>query len=456
MNWTPDQDPRLVIFFFECPEPIMLPNGTTWHFSLDEEVEWLKNIQPQAVEGVTPTPEEWMGHIFVSFRFWRSTAHEDLPVPSDALMQVIKQVFPPTLKVPTRVGVVGSDAQLEQLDRHLSEWHEHEGGEETVAYEDLTHRERDVTIIEAVTPLLPPVGDLSPIDHALHRCMESFAEFTRVYRLANGLPMHPVTYERLPPTVIWASRKMINEEGNEWDELSELLVFPSRLPGRTHHAELGEKELQRFTSYYERFRMGYPLVPYSERTLDARLSFDSLGDYTNCVIQCQTAVEVLFDALLYLLLWEEGMEPEKVATEIFKDRGLQKRVRTHFHPRLGGNWKTEGRGPVARWAQYLAPLRNRTVHAAYHPTRLEAGNALAAVTDLDRFVRDRLVAKRNRYMRSTLMILGQPGLERYGAWSGKIKRFVEERIDDEPDWDQSFRQWKEQVLAVRARIERTA
>lgn len=160
----------------------------------------------------------------------------------------------------------------------------------------------------------------------------------------------------------------------------------------------------------------------------------------------QTALEVLFDGLLSLLLWEEGRQPEAVAQDIFGEP-LHKRIRTQFPPRLGGNWNTKGSGVIGRWAQVVVPLRNRVVHAGARCGRKEAKEALDIMGDVDAFVRQRLADRRNKYMRTSLMFLGQPGLERLGVWSGKIKQFAEQ--EKEPRWDHSFKQWQESVLSAR-------
>jgi hypothetical protein len=447
-KWTPQQDPRLVVFFFESPEPFMLPDGATYSIMLGREVEWLRNISMHPVEGLGPLPEEdWNGQLFASFRFWRSSVDQAVPLPSDALMEKIKLVMPAEVVKTWGVGIVGPDE--DDISRAYQAVMKH--GDEPGRASRRKRQQRaprklrhHVSIIEAVTPLLPSEHDASPIVEALHRCIEPFADLSRVYRLSNRLPMRPITYERLPPVVFWATRKLVAGQGDQWDEGLEMLLFPERMPGRMAHDELGDEGIERFNMFYGRYLGGNPIVAYSERTLEARLSFDTLGDYPNCVIQCQTALEVLFDSLLSMLLWEEGVEPD-AAAKIFAE-SLHKRIRTYFGPRLGGDWNTKGRGPVAAWAQHLVPLRNRVVHAAYPPTRLEAGNALATVTDIDNHFRARLVATRNRYPRTTLMILGRPGLERYGAWSGKIKRFVEEGADDEPNWDRAFSHWRGHVL----------
>lgn len=68
---------------------------------------------------------------------------------------------------------------------------------------------------------------------------------------------------------------------------------------------------------------------------------------------------------------------------------------------------------------------------------------------VDDYFRKRLIDRRNAYKRVTLMVLGKPGLERYGMWSGKIKRFAEEEADEEPRWDESFRAWHDEVIRMR-------
>lgn len=441
-------DARLIVFLFESPEPFMMPDGSTFSFVLDERLPWLPKMNMGVVQGGQAILDEAEGQLFVSFRLWRSSTTWEPPLPSDAFMEVLRRVMPSDKKMATRVGHVGLEEGDEVLER-IREMTSETDPEESDADTDLEH---PVTIVEAVTILLPSSHDASPVVEALHRCMESLAEFSRVYRLSNHLRMQTVTYERLPSSgIFWTTRRLLDDSGTKWDEGLELLLFPFRMPGKTQHEELNEGDLKRLTQYFERYRGGHPLIAYSERGLEARIAFDEFGDYANCVIQAQTAMEVLFDGLLSLLLWEEGQDPEAVATDIFSE-SLHKRIRTRFPPRLGGDWNTRGQGVIGRWAQLLVPLRNRIVHAAHRPSREEAMEALQVMREVDEFVRQRVVDRRTKYMRTALMFLGRPGLEHFGVWSGRIKKFVEEEADKEPNWLETFREWQQQVLAARQRV----
>lgn len=447
MHPTTDSDARLIVFVFESPEPFMMPDGSTFSFVLDEHLPWLPQMNMGVVEGGQPIPNEAEEQLFVSFRFWRSSTTREPPLPSDAFMEVLRRVMPSDKTMATRVGHVG----LEEGDETLEHIREMTSGVDTEESDEDTELEYPVTIVEAVTILLPSRHEASPVVEALHRCMESLAELSRVYRLSNHLRMQTVTYERLPSSgIFWTTRRLLDDTGTKWDEGLELLLFPFRMPGKTQHDDLNEEDLKRLGWYFERYRGGHPIVAYSERGLEARIAFDEFGDYANCVIQVQTAMEVLFDGLLSLLLWEEGRDPDAVAKEIFSE-SLHKRIRTRFPPRLGGDWNTRGHGVIGRWAQLLVPLRNRIVHAAHRPSREEAMEALQVMQEVDEFVRQRVVDRQTNYMRTALMFLGQPGLQHFGVWSGRIKRFVEEEADKEPNWLETFRGWQDQVLAARQR-----
>lgn len=435
----------------------MLPSGTTWMFALDEEVEWLRGVAQAPKPGSEPFPQDQLdGRNFVSFRFWQTSKERDDPFPSPGLQEVMKEVLPFSDVAASRIGIAGwgdeGEALLDETDDDLDEARLEENTvEDDENADEQSFLTENITVIEAVTPLLPSERQ-SDVLEALQRVMSSLNEFSRVYRLANKISMVPLSYELLPASgVYWATRDPFTSPGG-WDDGLELLLFPDRLPGRTDHPELDEERLKKLTLYWEVWVRGGPLLPYSERSLDARLALENAGDYQNCIVQCQIAIEVLFDTLLQLLLWEEGVAPRDAANELYRE-GLEKRVRSQFPPRLGGDWNSKGRGVVARWAQQVAQLRHRVVHTGYRPTRDEALEAMAILGDLDDFFRDRLIEKRTRYPRTTLMTLGSPGLKRYGVWSGKIRAFAE-RADEEPNWIHAFNEWRKDLLDERSSVQR--
>lgn len=444
-----DDSQRFIVFFFESPEPLMLPEGTTWVSVLEDEVDWLRGVMRAPTPDSAPFPQDALdGRDFVSFRFWQGSTQIEPPLPSSELQRVLRDVLPFEDVAASRVGIAGwnedEEAELVEMGGATSHLEEQEDDDEE---EDVSSfLEHSVTIVEAVTPLIPSPRQ-SDVLEALQKVMAALNEFSRVYRLANKVPMLPVTYETLPASgVYWTTRDPFAPDGGWVDQL-ELLMFPERLPGRTQHPELNEERLQNLTLYWDVWRRGGPLLPYSERSLDARLALENFGDYANCVVQCQVAIEVLFDTLLQLMLWEENVLPEEAASGAYRDR-LHKRIRTQFPHRLGGNWNTKGGGVVGRWGQKLAPLRNRIVHTGYRPTRDEALEGMAIMAELDEFFRDRLVAKRTSYPRTTLMTLGSPGLQRYGVWGGKIRRFAE-RADEDPNWIHAFNEWRDQFVEAR-------
>jgi hypothetical protein len=128
--------------------------------------------------------------------------------------------------------------------------------------------------------------------------------------------------------------------------------------------------------------------------------------------------------------------------------GLQRRASQHLGGRLGGDWNTRGQGPIGSWAQRLAPLRHRVVHSGYVPTRKEAREAVTIVASVDNHVKVRLADNRTRYMRTTLLAVGEPRLKREGLWEGELKRFAEQ-ADEEPAWIPMFLAWREQLLQAR-------
>lgn len=444
MQVGPDE-PRLILFFFESPVPIMLPDQATWGFVLEDDVPWLRDVPRAPVSSVEPlTDPDELGKAFVSFRFWQHKREAEPTFPSSELMATVRSVLNNREDVrPGRLGIVGLGDYTESESEPKSSL---EAADiESDAVGEKSGLEQDVTVIEAVTPLLPSERQ-SPVLEALQRIMASMTEFTRVYRLGMRVRMPVVTYEMLPATeVVWLTRDPFDSRPEAWDSEVELLMFPERLSVRSQHPQLDEEGIDRLAAYWTLWRQGHPIIPYSERTMEARLALELYGDYGATVTQCQTSLEVLLDGLIQLLLWEEQADPSGVAETVYAS-SLQKRVRAQLPSRLGGNWTTNI--AMREWSAVLAPLRHRTVHGAYRPTRDEAIHALDTVSDIDDFVRGRLASRRNDYPRTTLLILGRPGLERLGAWTGKIRRFAE-AADEEPNWINSFRTWRDALNVAR-------
>jgi hypothetical protein len=201
--------------------------------------------------------------------------------------------------------------------------------------------------------------------------------------------------------------------------------------------------------WLEEARSGSPFATWRERYVDAVGALQTRGDTVASVLAGQTASEVLLDGMLSLLMWEEGVEPE-VAAQAFEEGQAVTRMSREMPARLKGVWTTTGSGSVAQWFEDSYKLRHRVVHGGYTPSRIEAEAALGACSRLRTHLLDRLSARRNAYMRATLMTVGEPGLLRRGLWAGKIREFAEGPAQSEPNWRESFHGWH--IKFVEARL----
>ena len=211
---------------------------------------------------------------------------------------------------------------------------------------------------------------------------------------------------------------------------------------------MGPEEMEKLRIYLSHTIVENPFGAYSLRSKEASAALYQRGDTSDAVVKGQIAAEVLLDTILMSMLWEEGLDPADAALEVFED-SLATRVRKQYARRLGGNWSASGKGPIAAWVWNMARLRGCVVHGNYAPTRDEAKRALTALDGLDSFLRRRLVAKRLQYKRTTLMLLGRPGLERLGGWSGQIVKFMDTEAGNEPDWRLTLKHWRERLNQAR-------
>lgn len=421
--------PRLVIFFVRLPEPVPIPHGAIFSFSsVDEYWAELEGAAVAQAEGHEPI--EWPGHPFVSLRFW--TAERELAEADKrelgAVFEVMRGVLPAHLFTPDEEP--DEDSEIPESLRALDE----DEGEPPVDY---------VTVVEAVAVLPPPRRmKETTLSDSFDRCLARAADIVHAYRRHTGTPLRRLTFERLPFSVPYATRSLF--QPYEWDGPGLMLlhfkidVAEDPLPKHEVDAVMGHLEVG---------SRGHPFALFADRSVDARVALERDGEYGEALIQLQIAAEILFDNLLALLLWEEGVSAEVAAHTVF-DGGLTTRVKKHYAPRLGGNWSLAGAGAVARWAQEIHAIRGRVVHAGYHATAEEARRGAAAAAALENFTKDRVAARRTTYPRTTLLFVGKPGLERMNLWAGQIRRFAE-RADEEPDWIVSFRNWRRELDAAR-------
>jgi hypothetical protein len=408
---------RIVAFFLELPEPLPIVNGTTISVLTDEQLPELEGLPLRVVPGGAALPDV-SGNVFVSFRFWQVDASHLTPPPYlEATFEVVRRVMPPHLHAREDAGRCGP---------HFASYH---------------------TVVQAVTALrwrLDRQENRDELTAAFDRCERELAKLVDAYRIYKRSHMQALRRELLPPIVPFVTRDILREDS--WDEHISFFLLHLSVPVGEELLDLTQTEKLLLVQSHQ--IRGNPFAIYSLRSIEASSALSRYGNAADAVIRAQMSFEVLIDGLLACMLWEEGVDPIDAAQRFFVE-GLTKRVRTHYAPRLGGNWSTEGGGPMAQWSENVHQLRGRVVHANYVPTRAEAGRALHAMEVVDSFVRERLVARRAKYKRTTLMLLGRPGLEKRGAWSGQIRRFAETRAYSEPDWLASLSEWRNRLNGAR-------
>lgn len=299
---------------------------------------------------------------------------------------------------------------------------------------------------------------LGPREDSFMRALHAVQTVVRGVKLADmGKPPLLPTYERAPSIVlvnemVMAHGLRLEELGKlEWDSESAVFLEHSNAPGELPHVVPSEQ----IDFWGDEIGKGNPAVFAKERFIDAKRLIHTEGDYGAAVVAAATGIEILCDAVLSALLWEEYVvsgrqDAESALTsaaDLFSgDVTPLRRAGEYLVSRLGGDWTS----PSSPWQAYrdgAAGQRNRIVHAGYQPKRQEAEQGRQQALDVQTFLFDRLAAQRNKYPRACYVFLGRPGLESRNLYRGKIKKFFEEAIPIERSCSELFSAWHRHLVA---------
>ncbi len=340
--------------------------------------------------------------------------------------------------------------------------------------EDSLSLELDIewTVVEALTPWDSP--DAIPerdLEHPAHwmprtdvftRCLYAARQVVRAYRQATETPYGLPTYVRaISPVLVYSAhgvRETSVVDGQTffvlrptqavWDGPSLMLLDHTNLADPFSGRDFDDNIQMRFLHWYSEEARGNPLNLWRERWIEARRAHEILGEEGQAVILANTSSEVMLDAILALLMWEEGMAVEDAASA-FEEGKVLRRITQELAPRLKGSWSTE-RDAVGSWYRSAYRLRHRVVHGGYSPSPSEAADALEAALGLQQFVMDRIAERRTAYRRTALMTIAEEGLRRRNLWSGQIKQFAGEVAPNEPNWRDSYTAWYRDLVTALA------
>ncbi len=231
-------------------------------------------------------------------------------------------------------------------------------------------------------------------------------------------------------------------------------------------------ELQtEITQFSVRLAAGDPFALYAERRLEAEREVWTTGRMGQSVVESAIAAEVLFDALLGLMLWEEyeaGLVDVEQAAEVFSS-DITPRLKNEYAKRLGGNWSLK-QEPLRGWFTLIASVRNRVVHAGFRPDKharargarhrprrpaptscaRPAADAYDALIAIESFVGNQLTKRWERYPKTAWLFLGTSGFERRGRLTAAQAWFDKNGGLTGP-WVRGYQEWREQVNALIAR-----
>lgn len=83
-------EPQLVLYFVALPDPLPVPNGSTFSLELEEWVPHFQDMVLQPAPGIPPIPGSGSGHSIISIKFWQVRAASDYYLRRiDAVQKVI-------------------------------------------------------------------------------------------------------------------------------------------------------------------------------------------------------------------------------------------------------------------------------------------------------------------------------------------------------------------------------
>lgn len=401
-----DGTPLLVAFFIPLPLPLGLPHG--WSTSFVEGDLTPPSVLSPATLHSDPIEDDHGNFVFL--QVWRERR----------TVRISAEPFLAAMNVHDAITSSGAN------NRPLT-------GDAGPVFQD------SGTVVEAITRLaMSSEGDAGrAVSDAFDRCLEKLNGVLGAYLTSTGdLRIRPVTRVSLFNLLPWATRSF---DEAAWSRAGQ---FTLNLGTSLESAagELSAEDLAQFEVMLVNVVSDNPFTAMGEWMAAARRACFQQGDFADAVVSAHTALEILFDTVLLMMAWEEQVTSD--SAQSWFDESLAKRLRTRYSSRLGGAWNTTIATTVlGRWYQRVALPRHRVVHAGISPDERTAKDAISSCDEAIEFVKARLVLHRNEYPRTTLFLLGIPGLERRAAYNGFIRQFVETLASTEENWLDSYREW---------------
>ncbi|MGJ9424818.1 hypothetical protein ACHABX_03120 [Nesterenkonia halotolerans] len=300
-----------------------------------------------------------------------------------------------------------------------------------------------LTVVRAEIKLnrneLPEMDEISELfDYVLGRIRQLQES---VALLRGGPTKDWVARERLPmflPMRVTGSENAATEEHDESVIL--FIVNPLSMRSAIPPNPMSKREISTLDAVLQADELGTAFTAYNRLRYETNVLFNRRGDYRMTVLSAAIAAESLLNELLQLLLWDEGMHPEAVAQKFSPDKALVNRVEREFSRQLGGVWSYKKPGPVRDWREMIAEQRNEVAHAGQMPTFTQAKNAVATLSQLEKFLSKRLVERVQERPRTAVIFLGMERVQAEAKLTKKLMRLYSST--EEPPWTTTFARWR--------------
>ena len=419
-------EPRFIVFFVPAPIALEFPDGSTFRFAREEMVDWLKGI-PSA-----PTPEfapEYDspaddGKGFVSCKVWR--VPEEIEVSLSEAERAIR-VCATVLDLPEPPPFDDS------VERRIA-----------------AEVPSLAAVFELVTPMIPStlngaIDKRKTVSDAFDRCIEALAELYRAYLIqTRDWRIREPTRRSITSVIPWTTRHpLLNRFDGMRLFLPNLFDTSTQLRAGTMSARQVEEVMKAVSRRRQAGEHGDPVLMSVEHARRAQRAYHIDADYLSTIVWAYAWLETLLDGILTVSAWEDGVEAREVAG--WFERRFMKRVLEHFPKRFGGKWLPDvSDSYFGSWVEAVANVRHLVIHDGYRPSQEEAARALVVCERLEEYVKDRVARKRRRFPKTSLIVIGTPGLERRHLLDSYMRRVVEDASEEE-SWLRSYARFVTEV-----------
>jgi hypothetical protein len=407
------REPTLITFYIPLSHPLSLPSNSSITFPRSERVPWLHGAI--RISEQVPASFDFGDANFVSIMLKRAKEMESFPINQMAAACSLVD------------DIVGSNALLSQ------------------SMETLQTRVEG-SVLQATTVLIRPSSrnHNEAISDALERVFEEANKFLTAYRIeTQDLAVDLLSRIQCVPLVPYIARTS-DFQGDD--------SFRKGVPG-LYSVNDGEslrlehfKEREDIAFFQTVAQRAYDLheedpsvFAYHELFRARRFCFLE-GDFRSSIISSFTAIEYFYSTVLNLLHWEMNT-PRSTVVQMLEGEGFATRLRTRYHPFLGGNWSSDDPASITAQISTVARVRGQVVHAGNQPDEYEARQILSEAQRLINVLKDRTFTQLHRFGRTNFVILGVEDLKHRGGWTRRMRELIGDPVKARQSILSSYRTW---------------